>query len=223
MLFLFSHRTLALLRWDLHFMNVRFKNFLFGKDKVIGQFLKSDGKKLLNLGSGPRGVDNPEWLNIDGYPDKNVQFLCDFNRDFPIPNQCLDGIFTEHVLEHFDYENGRKLLSTCFRILKSNGTIRIIVPDGKKILKAYFEEPAKILKYKECTTKYPIEAVNSWFYQRYEHQCIYDFEYMKGLLVEIGFSKVYEASYMVSESGNNDLLLDDPKYSWESLYVEAVK
>ena len=204
-------------------MKVRLGNFLFSKDRAIDKYLKTPGVKYLNLGSGPRGLDKPEWLNIDGYQDKNVHFLCDFNRAFPIPDQSLDGIFTEHVVEHFDYENGRKLLDTCFRMLKKGGIIRIIVPDGRKILKAYFEEPGKILEYKKCDTTHPIEAVNKWFYQRYEHQCIYDFAYMKGQLEEVGFTSIFESAYLESKSGNTNLVLDDPKYSWESLYVEAIK
>jgi hypothetical protein len=32
-------------------------------------FSEGGGKKLLKLGSGPRSLDKPEWINIDGYPD----------------------------------------------------------------------------------------------------------------------------------------------------------
>jgi predicted SAM-dependent methyltransferase len=221
--FLFSHRTLALIRWDIHFLGVRLRNTLFNRESILKSFFGRSGRKFLNLGSGPRGKDDPEWLNIDGFPDRNVHFMCDFGRRIPITPSSLDGVFTEHVVEHFDYDNGRKLLLQCFHMLKKDGVVRIVVPDGHKILKRYFEEPDRILEYKECETGHAMEAVNKWFYQRYEHQYIYDAHLLGHLLREIGFSRVEQSSYMQSRFGAVDLLLDDPKYEWESLYMEAVK
>lgn len=223
LLFLFSHRTLALLRWDIHFLAVRASNLLFRKKNRIAEFAVRNGSKYLNLGSGPRGKNEPEWLNIDGYMDKNVHYLCDFNRPIPVPSSILDGVFTEHVVEHFDYEGGRRLLEQCHRMMKKEGVIRIVVPDGRKILKSYFDEPERILRYKECRTGHAMEAVNAWFYQRYEHQYIYDADLLAHLLSEVGFSRIGQASFGVSNFGAVNIVLDDPKYEWESLYIEAVK
>jgi predicted SAM-dependent methyltransferase len=223
-LFLLSHRTLALLRWDLHFLRVRLNNFLFNKEARLKKIVeKKPGLKYLNLGSGPRGLMDASWVNIDGYKDTNVHFLCDFNRRLPFASETFDGIFCEHVLEHFDYQGGRKLLVECLRILKKGGVIRVIVPDGEKFIKAYFDDPGQILKYKECSTEFPIEAVNAWFYQRYEHQCIYDAAYLIDQLKKAGFANAVKSSYKNSSLGAVAIALDDPKYAWESLYVDAVK
>jgi len=223
-LFFFSHRTLALLRWDLHFLKVRFFNVIFFRERVINRLLHNGTKeKYLNLGSGPRGINDGRWINIDGFEDTNVHYLCDFNRRLPFGDGTFDGIFCEHVLEHFDYDNGKSLMTECFRVLKKSGIIRIVVPDGNIILNAYFKEPEFIVKYKECRTGFPMEAVNAWFYQRYEHQCIYDGDYMVDMLKAIGFSNAKKTGYSQGNMGNTEIILDDPKYSWESLYVEAVK
>jgi predicted SAM-dependent methyltransferase len=223
LLSLFAHRSLALIRWDIHFMRVRLLNLLFNRQRVVDAFIKRGGSKYLNLGSGPRGIDDENWLNIDGFPDKNVHYLCDFSRRIPIPPSTLDGVFTEHVLEHFDLANGRRLLEMCHVMLKEGGVIRIIVPDGHKILKWYFEDPESILRYRDCKSGCAIEAVNSWFYQRYEHQFIYDADMLGHLLREVGFSEVRQAGYKRTELGAGSLLLDDQKYEWESLYMEAMK
>jgi predicted SAM-dependent methyltransferase len=214
---------LALIRWDLHFIKVRFLNLLFKRDRVVDSFIKRGGTRYLNLGSGPRGIDDEQWLNIDGYPDRSVHYLCDFSRSIPVPPSTLDGIFTEHVLEHFDIENGRKLLLKCHDMLKEGGVVRIIVPDGRRILKRYFEEPESIIRYRECQTGCAMEAVNSWFHQRYEHQFIYDADVLGHILKEVGFRNVRQAGYMSTEFGAESLLLDDRKYEWESLYMEAMK
>lgn len=224
LLFLFSHRTLALLRWDVHFMGVRIKNALLFKSSAIRKRSgRREGPLYLNLGSGPRGLDTESWVNIDGFKDKNVHFLCDFNRKFPFDDNTFDGVFCEHVLEHFTYEDGRKLMMECKRILKDGGTVRIIVPDGKKILDTYFRDPAKIVEYKHAESGQPMEAVNTWFYQRYEHQCIYDASYLQDSLLKAGFTSATQVSYRNSLLGGENLILDDPKYAWESLYVEAKK
>ena len=107
--------------------------------------------------------------------------------------------------------------------MKKDGVLRIVVPDGNKILTAYFKEPERIVKYKQAETGFPMEAVNTWFYQRYEHQCIYDSAYLMDSLLKAGFTRAKHTSFNNTMAGANSIVLDDPKYSWESLYVEAIK
>lgn len=224
LLFLFSHRTLALLRWDLYFVRLRVLDAIFNKRRVIRNWLRDHpGKKQLNLGSGPRGVEGQGWFNIDGFQDRNVHYLCDFTRRLPFEASTFDLIFTEHVLEHFDFENGQKLLSECNRILKPGGVLRVIVPDGEKILKSYFENPMHIIQYKGCKSNLAMEAVNVWFYQRYEHQTIYDTDYLLFSLLKSDFSSAIKTGFRQSDFIAKELLLDDPKYQWESLYMDAFK
>ena len=67
-----------------------------------------------------------------------------------------------------------------------------------------------------------MEIVNLYFSQRYEHQFLYDWATMKKMLLSAGFDEVCRSAF-----GQKDrlpqLALDDRKYEWESLYVEAVK
>lgn len=225
LLFVFSHRTLALIRWDLHFLRIRFDNFIFFRSvRLLKCIRKNNSHPLyLNLGSGPRGLDSDNWINIDGFKDTNVHFLCDFNRPFPFEPDTFDGIFCEHVLEHFTYEDGRALMIECKRILKNDGVIRIIVPDGRKIQTWYLNEPEWLVKYKQTISGLPMEAVNSFFYQRYEHQCIYDAHLLIDSLLKAGFRSAELSSFETTVTGAKNLVLDDSKYRLESLYVEAIK
>jgi hypothetical protein len=92
-LFFFSHRLLALARWDLHFMRLRLRNFLTRKHAAIRKRAASARPMYLNLGSGPRGIDDLHWINVDGYPDKNVDFLLDFARHCHFPISRLMACF----------------------------------------------------------------------------------------------------------------------------------
>lgn len=220
LLSLFSHRTLALLRWDFHFLRVRLGNRLARRNpaKLIG----TKRPLYLNLGSGPRGLADPQWVNVDGYPDANVHHCMDFNRPFPFPANSFDGIFCEHVFEHFDLEHGLALFRQCFRVLRPGGCIRIIVPDGEKVMRTYFDDPADLVKRRQSQTACAMEAVNSYFRQRYEHQCLYDWPLMEHQLRQAGFDSVLRASYKQGKV-SQAILLDDQKYEWESLYVEGSK
>ncbi len=205
-------------------MRIRLFNTLFFRNKRLHKLVQTDGTPVyLNLGSGPRGLSENNWVNIDGFMDKNVQYVCDFNRKLPFNNDSFDAIFCEHVIEHFDFEHGKNLLNECRRILKPGGVIRIIVPDGETIIKGYLNKPETIIKYKTPTSKTAMGAVNIWFYQRYEHQCIYDFDYLKYLLKSINFSRIEKSGFKFSALSPEAILLDDEKYNWESLYVDALK
>lgn len=212
LLAIFSHRTLALIRWDLRLLKMRLTNA--GRPDLSGRL-------HLNLGSGPRGLSDRAWLNVDGYRDRNVDHLMDFVRPWPLPCAAFEGIFSEHVLEHFDPEQGLFVLGECFRVLRPGGVIRIIVPDGEKIIGSYVGNRKVLLDHRGTVTGCAMEAINSYFRQRYEHQNMYDFEYLAHQLRASGFVQPVKLAY----GGGRDraVVLDDPAYEWESLYVEAVK
>jgi predicted SAM-dependent methyltransferase len=223
LLFLFSHRTLALLRWDLHFSAVRFGNVVFRKKPALLKRVAGAPRPLyLNLGSGPRGLADDHWINVDGYLDNNVHYLMDFSRRWPFPDNSLDGIFCEHVFEHFDFEGGQTLLREAFRALRPGQSIRIVVPDGNKILRTYYENPAELQHHRETGTGQAMDSVNSYFRQRYDHQFIYDWALLQQQLSDAGFSQIAQVSFQQADN-SKPLLLDDPKYEWESLYAEASK
>jgi predicted SAM-dependent methyltransferase len=220
--FFFTQRTLALVRWDIHFVQVRLANALFRRgNKVVRGAGKRDAK-YLNLGSGPRGKADGGWINVDGYRDRNVDICLDFNRRLPFPDGQFEGIFCEHVFEHFDFEQGQALLKECLRVLRPGGRIRIIVPDGEKILRTYLDNPGELVERRGPDNPFAMDAVNSYFRQRYEHQFIYDWPLLEHQFSRAGFTGIERAGYM-SGGPPTDILLDDAKYEWESLYVDAVR
>jgi predicted SAM-dependent methyltransferase len=148
--------------------------------------------------------------------------LCDFSRGLPFPAGGFSGIFCEHVLEHFDLEQGLDLLKECFRVLRPRGCLRLIVPDGETIIRSYLESPAELVARRNNGSPFAIDAVNSYFRQRYEHQYIYDWPMLVHQLEAAGFGEVRRVAYGQAVAVP-ELLLDDETYAWESLYVEAVK
>lgn len=218
---LFSHRFLALARWEFHFWGVRAANALTGQKRRIAATLAARRRPVyLNFGSGPRGLADERWINVDGFKDNNVHFLFDLGRPLPFQDGTFDGVFTEHVLEHFTLEDSERIACELSRILAPGGTLRIVVPDAEKIVRTYLNDPKALVAWRGETGT-AMETVNSVFRQRYEHQFLYDWPTMEAMLRRAGFPRVRRAAFGHGEA--SVLVLDDAKYEWESLYVEACR
>jgi predicted SAM-dependent methyltransferase len=218
LLFLFSHRFLAIARWEGHFLFQRLLNALSGQDRHASRFLAEQPRaRFLNLGSGPKGRNDGQWVNVDGFKDRNVHFLLDISRRLPFPEGTFKGAFCEHVLEHFSLEDGERVAAEVRRILAPGATLRLIVPDAEKVVRLYVESPHDLINYRgEGGTA--MEAVNSFFRQRYEHQFLYDWQTLEKMLKRAGFTQVQRVEF--GKGRAHEIIIDDQKYAWESLYVD---
>jgi predicted SAM-dependent methyltransferase len=93
--------------------------------------------KLLNLGCGAVFSKEKNWTNIDFY--SSSQFVSSHNllEGIPFPDSNFDVIYHSHVLEHFTKHEALIFLKECYRVLKPNGIIRIVVPDLECIIHEY--------------------------------------------------------------------------------------
>lgn len=214
---------------------VRFEWKMWRLRKMLGQQrLEFAGLQnvMVNLGAGAAGREG--WINLDAFPAPGITLTCDCRGALPLPNNCASGIFTEHFLEHIDYEREVPgLLTDCLRILKPGGVIRIIVPDAERYLRAYCSEGWQELEqlrgldashrdpYFQTTVQTKMELVNLLFRQFGEHKFAYDQASLERALVTAGFTGVHRTSFGVSQLAG--LAIDTPSREHESLYVEAVK
>jgi predicted SAM-dependent methyltransferase len=89
----------------------------------------------LNIGCG--SVFDPVWNNIDSNHDSVLVKSYDIRRGLPFDDHCLDVCYSSHVIEHLTQDEARKLLKDCWRVLKSEGIIRLVVPDLEAIARNY--------------------------------------------------------------------------------------
>ena len=223
LLFFLSHRLLAIARWDVHFLGLRFWNAITSQKRRIRYFLSNRQKPVfLNLGSGPRGTADTHWVNVDGFRGRNVHYLLDLGRSLPFPTESFDCVFCEHVLEHFSLEDGETLSREVLRILRLGGCFRVVVPDAELILGRYLDAPDELVAWRGAGGETPMEIVNLYFRQRYEHQFLYDWLTMEKMLLRAGFGPVVRTAFGKGRHCES-AVLDHEKYQWESLYVEALK
>jgi SAM-dependent methyltransferase len=98
---------------------------------------KGPAARLLNIGCG--AAFHKEWVNIDVASALPEVIAHDLRRPLPFADATFDGAYGSHVLEHFEPEAGIRLLRECLRVLKPDGTLRIVVPDLETIAKLYLQ------------------------------------------------------------------------------------
>lgn len=179
------------------------------------------GKVLLNVGCGR--FPKKDFINLDyrWFPKIDICWNI-VKKKYPLPYDSLEGIFSEHCLEHIPFESCADNIKEYFKLLKTGGTLRIAVPDGEIYADKYQQrksDPSVKLPYSDGEETGMI-SINRIF-RSHGHQFIYDYETMKLLLERAGFRNISKRSYL--EGNDKRLLIDRPDRALESLYVEAVK
>ena len=91
--------------------------------------------QLLNLGCGQRFHN--EWINVDFHATGKGVIAYNLNKGIPFNNETFDVVYHSHIIEHFAKEDAPKFLAECYRVLKSNGIIRVAFPDLEQIVLHY--------------------------------------------------------------------------------------
>lgn len=179
---------------------------------------------LVNIGCGHSGKEG--WVNIDGSRAPGVTCVYDCRRRIPLHTDCARAIFSEHLLEHLDYEEeAPQFFAECRRILQPGGVLRVVVPDGRRYLEAYAAGGWEDLKafspllMAHDGFRTPMEVINAHFRQGGQHRFSYDYDTLSNLLSRCGFDDVQECGF--AQSRLVELAIDNPLRASESLYVEA--
>ena len=90
----------------------------------------------LALGGGRKKREGRVNVDIKKYPEVDV-ILDIRSLQEKFQKESADEILMEHVIEHFTYNEARKLLKDCYNILKNGGKIIIFCPDLMKVIPAW--------------------------------------------------------------------------------------
>ena len=167
----------------------------------------------LNLGCGNQAI--PGWVNVDDsigarlskFPfftqiNKRIKllhltwdhsiYIHDLTKPFPWKEQSVDIIYTSHTLEHFVKNDGRFFLSECHRVLKTDGILRVIVPDFRVLVERYLSGAVKaedfaiiqVINYHAETDGFFRKKLAPFI--RSPHKCMYDVSLLE-IIQGLGF------------------------------------
>ncbi len=89
----------------------------------------------LNIGCGK--IKLTDFVNIDKELGGDLQ--CDVTKGLPYKDGSVDGIYSEHFIEHLTQKNIVAFLRECRRVLKPGGRVRIATPDLDELIRQYIE------------------------------------------------------------------------------------
>jgi predicted SAM-dependent methyltransferase len=182
------------------------------------------GSRHLHLGCGTKLL--PGFVNIDANPRQKLDVWLDVRHGLPFRNSSVASIYSTHMVEHFFHDELDRLFGECFRVLKPDGGLRLIVPSLRNAITAYREN------------------LSNWFYDSFprhfdslggrfsnfvfcdgQHRTAFDYSYLEEVLRKSGFNQVEESAEGKSRIYGNDVPPFEPTDTElpHSLYVEAFK
>jgi len=177
---------------------------------LIDEYLRSCRPRKLQLGCGANLLAG--WLNSDFEPADGSVIFVDARRRLPFDDSTFDYVFTEHMLEHLDYLEGRAMLGECCRILRPGGRIRIATPDLRFLIELYSPQKSDLQQryiawaaatfFPEIGIPEDVFVINN-FFRAWGHKFIYDFSSLSGAMREGGFDQIQPRK--VGESDDADL------------------
>lgn len=192
--------------------------------RKTARLLKVESAKL-HLGCGLRAT--PGWINIDAFDQAGVDVRWDLRDPLPMESGVAKLIYSEHVLEHFEFDEANALIREMFRVLSAGGRVRLGVPDAELYVQAYvhrdeaFFYGLKNIGNPVDSLDTPIKVINQMFRMGGHHRFVWDFETLSRQLRLAGFTCV--GRWTSGQSSIPELCLDDPAHALETLYVEAEK
>ncbi len=93
--------------------------------------------KLINLGCGSQF--HPDWINVDIISSSPQVQAHDIRENIPYPTDYFDACYSSHVIEHMSKSEVSNVINECYRVLKPQGIIRVVVPDLESVVKDYLK------------------------------------------------------------------------------------
>lgn len=179
-------------------------------------------KVYLNAGCGPN--IKPNFINLDYDWAPGIDLCWDLRKRLPFADGSISGVYSEHCLEHLTYGDCLNALREFKRVLRPDGTLRVVVPDAELYFDLYQKHKAGVpVSFPYMATPPPADftplmAINRVFREP-GHLYAYDALTLGRALELTGFKNVKKESFM--QGSDAILLIDTPERAVESLYVEG--
>jgi len=201
----------------------------------------------LNVGGGSRW-EREGWKVLDYRAKNSKKFIKGYADKINLKKNTCDVIFCSHVIEHIAHVKLEKVFLEFNRILNKKGIVRILTPDLKKLAKAYVNKDkfffkkvenelgklrtdlgwgGKFMNFVVAPGQDTIVMDNKLenFLCGLSHQYLYDFEMIKIMLTNCGFSEIKQMKFCKSTLPEleNPLVVNNINTKWENLNPKFLK
>lgn len=204
------------------------------RKSVIHEYLAAPGFKGLQIGSGEH--NRPGWLNSDLPGTPGIDIGMDITERLPFLDESFHAIYGSEVVEHIPKETVAPFLKEAFRVLRKDGVLRLTTPDLTEVCRIALgiSDACTVEKISTIWLDDKVLTKDIWInamFRSWGHQYLWDFDSLKALLANAGFSKVDLAEPQITRSKFPELAnletrygMPPPPFIWAtSLIVEATK
>jgi predicted SAM-dependent methyltransferase len=185
--------------------------------RKIDALMESNNPVKLELGADQnRGIVGWTYVDMNGQCDLTLDLL----QPLPFPDNCVEMIYSSHLLEHFRYPDLINLLNECLRILKPGGIFSAAIPNARLYLEAYHNpadfDPSLFCRYEPAYHYHSkIDYVNYMAYMDGHHHYMFDEDNIDAILRKTGFKTVRPREF--------DKNLDMEVRNFQTIYVHCEK
>ena len=181
------------------------EQFQKNSESIIADYVRRHEIRKVQLGAG--GSRLKGWLNTDIEPGGDGLAYLDATKRFPFEDASIHYIFSEHVIEHLTYDEGKAMIAEAYRVLAPGGKMRVSTPNLMQFIALFdrnlSDEARAYIDGKLKWHRWPKEPnaaaiilnlqMSSW-----GHKFMYDFETLSGALVREGFRNPQEFEENIS-------------------------
>jgi len=91
----------------------------------------------LNLGCG--STYSEQWTNLDFVSNSEHVIAHNILNGIPSTDKTYEVVYHSHMLEHLPKKDALSFIKECYRVLKSGGIIRVVVPNLEQIALNYIK------------------------------------------------------------------------------------
>jgi predicted SAM-dependent methyltransferase len=167
------------------------------RDRQRVQELAGRTDLRLNIGSSSNHL--PGWISIDIRAD-DICLGMDAAQPWPFVANSAEAINSEHFIEHLDPDGARTYLAEAYRVLSPGGVLRTTTPDLRGIAELFLEGDPAVLDVHRShgyDARTHGDMLNNYL-RCWGHQHVYEFEGLRALLEETGFTEVEQAEFGAS-------------------------
>ena len=136
----------------------------------------------INIGCGRRDFGK-EWIHIDGDDYDHIDSKDILLKEYE--NETIELIYASHLIEYFDRTEIIPILKRWREVLKSNGILRLAVPNFEIYAKLYAKEKISL-----DDSLGPLYGKMKMGEKTIYHKTTYDYSSLKKILQEVGMRNI---------------------------------